>query len=222
MNGNHVSDKNFGAPAGRSFGFDDTKYLWNRGHWKFIEGINNREVKAYGYQDGEEIFYTPESKNDAYTTDFITNCAIKYINAKAGSASRTPFTMMVSYPDPHGPHNVREPYNTMFDHLHFELPQSAKQGLKKQPAPPSWLGSGSKSMRKLIYMKTLRIFSGRQRQYFGMIKLLDDSIGRLLKTLEDNEMMNDTIVVFTTVVPWGSTLVPAKVLHIKPLPVYLS
>ena len=208
MNGDHLSDEVFGAPAGRSFGFDDTKYLWNRGHWKFIEGINNGEVKAYSYQDGEEIFDTPESKNDAYTTDFITNRAIEYINAKAGSASRTPFTIMLSYPDPHGPHDVREPYNSMFDHLHFELPQSAKLGLKKQPAPPSWSYSSSREIPKGVKLDKIdekidlyensSNFQWRQRQSFGMIKLLDDSIGRLLKTLEDNDMTNDTIVVFTS------------------------
>jgi len=208
MNGDLYSDEVFGAPADRSFGFDDTKYQWNRGHWKFIQEKSNGSVKAYSYEDGEEIFDSPESKRDAYTTDFITNRAIEYINKQAGSASRTPFTLMLSYPDPHGPHDVREPYNTMFDDLHFAFPQNAVLGLNKQPAPPAWSRTKSREIRKGVPLDKVKekielyenseYFQLRQRQSFGMIKLLDDSVGRILKTLEDNNMKNDTIVVFTS------------------------
>ena len=208
MNGDFLSANGFGAPNKRSFGFVDTKYQWNRGHWKFIEERSNGRIKAYTYEGGIKVFNTRKSRRDAYTTDFITNRAIEYINAKAGSANRTPFTMMLSYPDPHGPHDVREPYNTMFDHLHFEFPQSAKLGLKKQPAPPSWSYSSTREIPKGVKLDKIdekidlyensADFQWRQRQSFGMIKLLDDSIGRLLKTLEDNDMTNNTIVIFTS------------------------
>jgi len=178
---------------------------------KFIQEKSNGGVKAYSYEDGEEIFDSSESKRDAYTTttDFITNRAIEYINKKAGSASRTPFTLMLSYPDPHGPHDVREPYNTMFDDLHFAFPQNAVVlGLNKQPAPPAWSRVFSPEILKGVPLdkvkKEIRLFENsehfqfRQRQSFGMIKLLHDSVGRVLKTLEDNDMQNDTIVVFTS------------------------
>jgi len=197
----------FGAPADRSFGFDDTKYQWNRGHWKFIQENDDGSIKAYDYGDGKTMFDNPESARDAYSTDFLTNRAIEYINDKAGSAS--PFILMLSYPDPHGPFVVREPYNTMFDDLHFAIPQSAVSSLKKQPAPPSWSHTLNPSIiptsislntveEEIELYESSVNYQSQQRQTFGMIKLLDDRIGRLLQTLKDNDLENNTVVVFTS------------------------
>ena len=44
MNGDFLSDEDFGAPADRSFGFVDTKYQWNRGHW--ITGMGKQSLTA--------------------------------------------------------------------------------------------------------------------------------------------------------------------------------
>ena len=165
------------------------------------------EPRTLDYGDGKTIFDSPESTRDAYSKDFLTNRAIECINDKAGSTS--PFILMLSYPDPHGPLVVREPYNTMFDDLHFAIPQSAVSSLKKQPAPPSWSYTlkpsnipTSISLDKVeeeieLYESSVD-YQSQQRQTFGMIKLLDDSIGRFLQTLKDNDMENNYVVVFTS------------------------
>ena len=132
-----ISDETFGAPGDSTFRFDDTKYQWNDGHWKYIQENDDESIKTYPYWiNREEIFDSPKSRSDAYTTDFLTNRAIEYINIQAGLES--PFTLMLSYPDPHNPYLVREPYNEMFDDLHFAIPQSAVLSLNKKPAPPAW------------------------------------------------------------------------------------
>lgn len=74
---------------------------------------------------------------------------------------------MLSYPDPHNPYVVREPYNEMFDDLHFAIPQSAVSSLNKKPAPPAWSWTlhpkipedtpSVQSRVKLNYMKILHI-----------------------------------------------------------------
>ena len=84
----------------------------------------------------------------------------------------------------------------MFDHLHFAIPQSAASSLKKCPAP----------------MKTLRIIK-------VMIKLLEDSIGRLLQTLLITtwRIVRWSSVPMITVVQWQNIREKAKRHHIKPL-----
>ena len=81
-----------------------------------------------------------------------------------------PFCFMVSIPDPHGPNTVRPPYDTMFDSFKFQLPVSAK-------------GQG-----RLENMS----------RYFGMIKCIDDNVGKILKALRDAGVLEKTIVVFTS------------------------
>ena len=198
---------NFGAPADRSFGFDDTKYQWNRGHWKFIKENDDGTIKGYEYEDGKKIFDNQKRRRNGYSTDFLTNRAIEYITDQAGSA--TPFTLMLSYPDPHGTFVVREPYNTMFDDLHFAMPQSALSSLKKQPAPPAWSKTSNPPHipnnttldtveEEIELYENSTDYQDQQRQTFGMIKLLDDNIGRLLKTLKDKRLEDNTVVIFTS------------------------
>jgi len=115
---------------------------------------------------------------------------------------------MVSYPDPHNPYAVREPYNEMFDDLHFAIPQSAISSLNKKPAPPAWSRTNTPEIpedtpldtveREIELYENSASYQRRQRQTFGMIKLLDDNIGRILETLKNNNLENNTLVIFTS------------------------
>ena len=112
---------------------------------------------------------------------------------------------MLSYPDPHNPYLVREPYNEMFDDLHFAIPQSAVLSLNKKPAPPAWSRTKHPEIpddtpldmveSKIELYENSASYQSRQRQTFGMIKLLDNSIGRILETLKNNNLENNTLVV---------------------------
>ena len=98
LNGNTKGKKQFGAPEGRSFGFNETSLLWNRGHWKFLD---NRKGNVTGltYKQGLKRF-SSEQLSDFYTTDFLTNETINYIQSQKSLNKH--FALVVSYPDPHG------------------------------------------------------------------------------------------------------------------------
>ena len=94
LNGSKRDKKAFGAPDGRSFGFDDTKYQWGAGHWKFMDEVNS-DITGYKYAEGMKKF--ANSTKTAYTTDFLTDRAIEIIKKQ-----KKPFALMLSLPDPHG------------------------------------------------------------------------------------------------------------------------
>jgi arylsulfatase A-like enzyme len=87
----------------------------------------------------------------------------------------------VSIPDPHGPFTVREPYMTMYRPEEMTVPNNFKQ---------SPTGKGKKI--------TAGQMQRSKAQYCGLVKCIDDNVGRILKVLKEKDILDDTIIVFTT------------------------
>ncbi len=81
---------------GRKFGFDENKYRFNRGHFKFIDEVNG-QMKGYEI-DQNDLFDGRQS--DHYTTDYLVDRGIEFMNRSV--AKNEPFAMVISIPDPHG------------------------------------------------------------------------------------------------------------------------
>ncbi|MDL2255752.1 sulfatase [Parabacteroides sp. OttesenSCG-928-K15] len=158
----------------RNFGFTDNRYMYNRGHWKkIIETPDGPEFRI------NDDIKTTDSLN--FTTDFLTNRAIEFIQKYKGSA----FCCMLSLPDPHGPNQVRAPYDTLYTHLSFNQPQSA---YKDTTGLPAWSHGEDLPGDRMENMA----------RYYGMIKCIDDNIGRLLTVLRENGILEKTIIIFTS------------------------
>lgn len=158
----------------RDFGFTDNRYMYNRGHWKKVIGMD-KEVAF----DKDADMRTTDSLN--FTTDFLTNRAIEFIQHHKDK----PFCCMLSLPDPHGPNQVRAPYDTMFSSLAFDQPVSAR---KDTAGLPAWSHGENLQADKMEDMAA----------YFGMVKCIDDNIGRLLQVLQENNLLDNTVIVFTS------------------------
>lgn len=158
----------------RNFGFEDNRYMFNRGHWKLLDIVNNKPM--IGTRKGK-LSYSPIGDPKTFTTDWLCDRAIEFM----GAHKNEPFCYMVSIPDPHGPDTVRAPYDTMFEHQKYSQPRSAK---KSDKGLPSW-GQKNKS-------------NYNQSRYYGMVKCIDDNVGKILKYLEEKSLLDRTIVVFTS------------------------
>lgn len=170
------------TPA-RKFGFDDNTYMFNRGHWKQLEETDaGPRVKAMDNK-GNPTYSAEGADARSFTTDFLTDKTIAFIRRN----SEKPFCFMLSLPDPHGPNTVRQPYDVMFDKIEFKAPASAQiagSGL------PSWAlpaGEAGEPFGNDLMMR-----------YFGMVKCIDDNVGRLLDCLREAGILDRTIVVFTS------------------------
>ena len=163
-------------------GFVDKQFMFNRGHWKKFELTNTGAEVASRDKQGEPSYNLDNADEKTFSTDFLTDRCIDFITAKENK----PFLAVISYPDPHGPNTVRAPYDTMFDHLRFLPPRT--YGLADVPGP-KWLGNekGHTTFR-----------SDQMRKYFGMVKCLDDNIGRLFQALEATGKIDSTIIMMTS------------------------
>lgn len=106
-----------------------------------------------------------------YRVDAVTDAAIRYIDAHQAN----PFFLFLSYIEPH--------FQNRLDS--YPAPDGYEQRYTSRWTPPD-----------------LMALPGSQHQhlggYWGMIKRLDEAFGRLLDTLKSLDILDNTIVLFTT------------------------
>jgi len=169
------------APA-RQFGFSDNRYMFNRGHWKALaEDENGLHIDQKLTKSGKAIFDVEQVDEKSFTTDFIVDRSLDIIKRDKNQ----PFAIMLSIPDPHGPNQVRAPYDTMFDHMHFSDPRTMRPDTQNSP---KWLKTEG----------NMQLNQAQMADYYGMTKCIDDNVGRILKFLEEEGLDDNTIVVFTS------------------------
>ena len=167
----------------KRFGFEDNRFMFNRGHWKKLidqdqkPGVGSRNAKGqpdYGLVGADER---------SYTTDWLVTKTIQFIEKNQDQ----PFCYVVSLPDPHGPNRVRPPYNTMYVGADIPIPDSLR---KPSSGFPSWAPRNPRINPRWL--------SANMPQYYGMVKCIDDNIGRLLTTLRRTELLENTLILFTS------------------------
>ena len=173
----------------RKFGFTDNRFMFNRGHWKVFKNRKDGQ-KADGRFDPKVGYFSYSIKGatkQTFATDFLTDRTLEILKRDKDK----PFCVMLSLPDPHGPNSVRAPYDTMYSKLIFRKPPSMSAILAKPSRAPKWNVQPGKN-------KVKRINQAAMARYFGMVKCIDDNVGRLLKFLKDNKLDKKTIVVLSS------------------------
>jgi len=94
---------------------------------------------------------------------------------------------MVSIPDPHGPNTVRAPYDTMFANKKVPIPPTLSKTLAQTPA---WA--------RITKRLNPQILARLMGPYYGMVKCIDDNVGRIYAALRKHDLMDRTIIVFTS------------------------
>jgi arylsulfatase A-like enzyme len=102
--------------------------------------------------------------------------------------SKEPFMITCSFVWPHDPNVVPSPYYEAFDPKKIKLPEN--RHVREERFEKNWSreiirGLGEPGLREFL------------RIYYGMVKLIDDQVGRILKILDQTGKTDDTIIVFT-------------------------
>lgn len=88
-------DNKPGWNSQRKFGFVETRWQYNRGHWKFFEDTVEKGQQAYEWTDeAEEKFAKTMDKN--YATDFLMDRGLEVIDR--GLKLNRNFAVMISIP----------------------------------------------------------------------------------------------------------------------------
>jgi len=120
------------------------------------------------------------------------------------------FFLWASFPDPHPPYLVPEPWNSMYDPDRLTIPSVTPGEHDKNPPHfgmtqlenpdfSAWRESG---MSIHGYHSHIGLSEQDRKQlvatYYGMVSMMDEYIGRILDKLDALGLAEDTIVVFST------------------------
>lgn len=155
-------------------------FLFEKGH----EKTKMHSSKPYASQTDS----TPEEE---YTTTLLTDAAIRFIKENADTPEQ-PFCLWLSYPDPHTPFEVPEPFASIADRSRVRLPVDRELDDRK-PLSQRLIRDlqDVKSARDEELVEMIAI-------YHGMVKMIDESVGKLLHTVQALGLEDNTIVVFTS------------------------
>ena len=188
-------DKPGWSDGSRNFGFMNTTIQYNRGHWKYFDMVDGN-MAAYENND-EGLFDGREDKH--FATDYLFDRAIEFMDI--AKSRNDPFAYVLSIPDPHAPNVVRPPYEDMYKNMYFNIPRTGKMTARKNPASPLWNFNDFSDVPLKDVNKYLRDFESSKKyqrhlnQYFGMVKCIDDNVGKLLDYLDKEGIDQETIVV---------------------------
>ena len=133
------------------------------------------------YSKGDSSYFNPvfelngvKTKTSGYCTDVITDRAIEFIKEN----NKSPLFAYISYNAPHTPLQVPESYLQLYDtaEVHYG----------------SYQGAGS----EVEYMTGPDIENARR--VYAMITNIDDNIERLLKTIREEGLADNTLIIFMT------------------------
>ena len=145
-------------------------------HWVWIQ----RNHPEYHKKPDHEIPLKLHNSrwSASHTIDFIRRCAKR----------KERFFAFCSFVDPHHSYNPPSPYREMYEEQ--DMPEPVGREGEFDDKPPH-LKARTKRLEgvssKVAYNRT---------QYYGEVTFIDDSIGRILKVLDELELRDNTLIVF--------------------------
>ena len=102
-----------------------------------------------------------------------------------------PFLLWLSFPEPHNPYQVSEPYYSMFPPERLPEPRRNADALETKGFKYKWCRDSFKS----AFPDYERHIQRARANYMGMLRLLDDQVKRFVESLERIGVLDNTIVV---------------------------
>lgn len=123
-------------------------------------------------------------------TAYLTSRAIDFIEQKGG----TPWVLHLSYIKPHWPYKAPAPYNDMFGPTDAPKPVRSE---RERDNPHPVLAAYQKLEESEAFSQD-HVVEAIRPVYMGLVKQIDDEIGRLLRRMEELGTLDDTLVIFTS------------------------
>jgi arylsulfatase A-like enzyme len=107
------------------------------------------------------------------------------------SGDGRPFFLFCSFVKPHPPYDPPAPFDTYYTSADLPEPRARRSELTSKPHSVR-----NKMNRSLVYDRERG--ESAARRYFGLVSLIDRSIGEIMNTLSDTGERENTIVLFTS------------------------
>lgn len=124
-----------------------------------------------------------------HPTNWVTTRSIDFLRRRD---TRKPFFLMTSYVRPHAPYDAPQCYFDMYKHMEL-----------RPPVKGDWDDEKELSRKGRIYNNSTgpldpELIRQQQIGYYACITHIDHQIGRLIQSLREYEVYNNTIILFTS------------------------
>ncbi|MDA0791805.1 MAG: sulfatase-like hydrolase/transferase [Proteobacteria bacterium] len=103
-----------------------------------------------------------------------------------------PFFLWLSFPEPHNPYQVPEPYFSMFPPETLPPTLTDQSALAVKGFKYQWL----RELGETAFPDYAEQLPRVRSNYLGMLRLIDDQVGRFFEFLEARSLRDNTIVIF--------------------------
>ncbi len=150
---------------------------------------NNKSFKTLDYlhSNDKRTFISDHTHTSVHSSDLFANSACEYLERKT---SDNPYFLYVSYMAPHDPRTMPQTYLDMYPVDDMELPHNY--------LPEHYFDYGQKNIRDELleeYPREQRAIKKHIAEYYAMITHLDDTIGKIIKSVKKRGDYDNTIFV---------------------------
>jgi arylsulfatase A-like enzyme len=191
------------------FGLETSRFLGGHGSYcygeylNWLRGSHPEAADALGSQAGTKPSlcgntYFSTVPEDLYYTEWITRQSMDCLDSLDPDK---PFFLWCSNPDPHFPFGPPEPYSSMYDPSEVPAPVAFEDERKDMPDfyQSDWYRrkdifstDGGPDMRNLAQIRETKAL------VYGMVSLVDKSVGRIVEHLKKIGRYEDTVIVFVS------------------------
>lgn len=151
----------------------------------------NRWVSFTGqgsYEDPKINVDGVESKHTGYMTDILTDYAVEWLKRKRSA----PFCLYLCHKAVHGPFKPAPRHANLFRDIKPQWPASSQEDLSGKP---DWFVERQRMRRGKQTDQELAEF---MRNYYATVVGIDESVGRVLQTLDQLGVTDNTVVIFAS------------------------
>lgn len=138
-----------------------------------------------------------------YPTTYVADQTIGWLERHAATAGDRPFFVQCSFPDPHHPFTPPGKYWDRYAPADVALPPTCAPPGADAPPHLNWLyeqytsGNAKRNSTNVIFISPEEAREAIALTY-GMIAMIDDSVGRIVAALKGAGIAEDTVLVFTS------------------------
>lgn len=125
-------------------------------------------------------------KPEDWIDDKLANLTVNQIRTAASNDQ--PFMVTTSFIWPHDPNFLPDPYYDLFNPDSLDIPstRTPESRFEKSWSRRMVKGYGDEGLKEFL------------RIYYGAVKYLDDRVGRILDELEEQGILDETLIIFTS------------------------
>ena len=144
------------------------------------------------YNNQSFLLNAKQLPTQGYITDSINRFALEFLKTRDKSK---PFALMVGQKAVHGPFEPDPKYARLFDNEWMPLPPTWDDTYEGRP---SYLKARRKTWHGIEGLLQKYNYSAWERQIAACLISVDDGVGQILKALEDDGQLDDTIIVYSS------------------------